>query len=43
MAMEALKDLGVHRGQGYYFAKPMPEDDFLTWAEFYIVNKNNSF
>ncbi len=33
-----LKMLGVDRAQGYYIAKPMPEDDFLTWAEFYIAN-----
>ena len=34
----ALKALGVDRIQGYYVAKPMPEEEFLTWAEFYIAN-----
>jgi len=34
----ALKTLGVDRIQGYYVAKPMPEEEFLTWAEFYIAN-----
>ena len=36
--MEALRKLGVQRAQGYYIAKPMPEDEFLTWAEFYLAN-----
>ena len=36
--MDALKELGVQRAQGYYFAKPMPEEEFLTWAEFYLTN-----
>ena len=38
----ALKKLGVQRAQGYYMSKPMPEDEFLTWAEFYIANLNKS-
>jgi len=37
---EALKMLGVDRIQGYYIAKPMPEEEFLTWAEYYITNLN---
>ena len=43
-SMEVLKELGVHRAQGYHIAKPMPEDEFLTWAEFYLTNLelNNS-
>ena len=36
--LQALKSLGVDRVQGYYVAKPMPEDEFLTWAEYYITN-----
>ncbi len=35
---EALKSLGVDRIQGYYVAKPMPEEEFLTWAEYYLTN-----
>lgn len=34
----ALQSLGVHRAQGYHIAKPMPEDEFLTWADFYLTN-----
>ncbi|MBT8448847.1 MAG: GGDEF domain-containing phosphodiesterase, partial [Gammaproteobacteria bacterium] len=43
-ALEMLRSLGVHRAQGYHIAKPMPEDEFLTWAEFYLTNLelNNS-
>ncbi|MCE2571309.1 EAL domain-containing protein [Motilimonas eburnea] len=26
-----LADLGCHIYQGYYFAKPMPEQDFIAW------------
>jgi diguanylate cyclase (GGDEF)-like protein len=42
-SLQALKSLGVHRAQGYHIAKPMPEKEFLTWAEFYLTNlkKNN--
>ncbi len=36
--LTALKSLGVHRAQGYHIAKPMPESDFLTWADFYLTN-----
>jgi diguanylate cyclase (GGDEF)-like protein len=36
--MEALRELGVQRAQGYYISKPMPEEEFLTWAEFYLAN-----
>jgi EAL domain-containing protein (putative c-di-GMP-specific phosphodiesterase class I) len=27
----ALIDLGCHLGQGYYFSRPMPADEFMTW------------
>ena len=27
-----LQKLGCHRMQGYYFARPMPIDDFFEWA-----------
>jgi len=37
-SLQALKELGVHRAQGYHIAKPMPEDEFLTWADFYLTN-----
>ncbi len=40
---EALKMLGVDRIQGFYISKPMREDDFLTWAEFYITNLNSDY
>jgi diguanylate cyclase (GGDEF)-like protein len=36
--MDALRELGVQRAQGYYIGKPMPEEEFLTWAEFYLAN-----
>lgn len=29
----ALKHLGCAHGQGYAFAKPMPENDYLAWAQ----------
>ena len=28
-----LLDMGCDKAQGYYIASPMPEDDFLDWAE----------
>ncbi|MCP4271391.1 MAG: EAL domain-containing protein [Gammaproteobacteria bacterium] len=37
---KTLKMLGVDRAQGFHIAKPMPEEEFLTWAEFYITNLN---
>ena len=37
-SLNALKSLGVHRAQGYHIAKPMPVDEFLTWADFYLTN-----
>ena len=36
--LQALQSLGVHRAQGFYIAKPMPVDEFLTWADFYLTN-----
>ena len=36
--MDELKSFGVQKAQGYYIAKPMPEEEFLTWAEFYLAN-----
>jgi len=39
---QALKTLGVDRIQGYYIAKPMPEEEFLTWAEYYLTNLGSS-
>ena len=37
-SLDALRSLGVHRAQGFHISKPMPEDEFLTWAEFYLTN-----
>jgi len=28
---EYLLDLGCNEAQGYYFGRPMPEDEFLAW------------
>lgn len=28
-----LKQLGCNEGQGYYYGKPMPHEEFLTWIE----------
>lgn len=34
-ALEFLHDHGCDAGQGYLYAKPMPADAFLAWAESY--------
>ena len=31
-ALELLADMGCDEAQGYFIAKPMPADQFLTWA-----------
>ena len=31
--VERLKDVGCDRYQGFYFARPMAQDDFLAWLE----------
>ena len=36
--LDELGSFGVQKAQGYYIAKPMPEEEFLTWAEFYLAN-----
>jgi diguanylate cyclase (GGDEF)-like protein len=33
--LQALKALGCDVGQGYYLAKPMPQDMFIRWLENY--------
>jgi EAL domain-containing protein (putative c-di-GMP-specific phosphodiesterase class I) len=33
-----LRDIGVDRIQGYYMSKPLPEDELLSWAEYYVTN-----
>lgn len=31
--LQLLADLGCRSAQGYFYARPMPLDDFITWAE----------
>jgi diguanylate cyclase (GGDEF)-like protein len=33
--LQALKTLGCDIGQGYYLAKPMPQDEFIQWLKNY--------
>jgi EAL domain-containing protein (putative c-di-GMP-specific phosphodiesterase class I)/GGDEF domain-containing protein len=30
--LDLIKKLNIHKCQGYYFAKPMPFEQFITWA-----------
>jgi EAL domain-containing protein (putative c-di-GMP-specific phosphodiesterase class I)/GGDEF domain-containing protein len=31
--LDIIKGLNIHKGQGYYFAKPMPFEQFTIWAK----------
>ena len=31
--LDLIKQLKIHKCQGYYFAKPMPFEQFITWAK----------
>ncbi len=31
--LDLIKKMKIHKCQGYYFAKPMPFDQFITWAK----------
>jgi sensor c-di-GMP phosphodiesterase-like protein len=31
--LDLIKKLKIHKCQGYYFAKPMPFENFITWAK----------
>jgi EAL domain-containing protein (putative c-di-GMP-specific phosphodiesterase class I)/GGDEF domain-containing protein len=31
--LDLIKKLNIHKCQGYYFAKPMPFEQFITWAK----------
>jgi len=33
LVQDMLTSLGSNFGQGYYFAKPMPADEFLRYAQ----------
>jgi EAL domain-containing protein (putative c-di-GMP-specific phosphodiesterase class I)/GGDEF domain-containing protein len=32
-SLEIIKKLNIHKCQGYYFAKPMPFEQFIEWAK----------
>ena len=36
---DALKALGCDVAQGYYLAKPMPQEDFMLWLKNYTAEK----
>ena len=31
--LDLIKQLKIHKCQGYYFAKPMPFEKFIDWAK----------
>ena len=31
--LDIIKKLDIHKCQGYYFAKPMPFEQFIAWAK----------
>ena len=35
--LNVMNDLGIHYIQGFYFSKPLPQNEFID----YIVNNNN--
>ena len=35
--LKVMNDLGIHYIQGFYFSKPLPQNEFID----YIVNNNN--
>jgi diguanylate cyclase (GGDEF)-like protein len=37
--LHALRDLGCDIGQGYYLAKPMPQEAFIRWLEHYDASE----
>jgi predicted signal transduction protein with EAL and GGDEF domain len=39
--LNLLSELGCDTVQGYYFAKPMPFDEFIAWLEHYEDNYSN--
>jgi len=37
--LQALRDMGCDIGQGYYLAKPMPQETFIRWLEQYDASE----
>jgi EAL domain-containing protein (putative c-di-GMP-specific phosphodiesterase class I) len=37
--LHALRDMGCDIGQGYYLAKPMPQEAFIRWLEQYDASE----
>jgi EAL domain-containing protein (putative c-di-GMP-specific phosphodiesterase class I) len=35
-----LKESGCDIGQGYYYSKPLPFEQYLTWLEQYNIDRN---
>jgi EAL domain-containing protein (putative c-di-GMP-specific phosphodiesterase class I) len=31
--LDLIKKMNIHKCQGYYFAKPMPFEQFIKWAK----------
>ena len=36
--LKVMNDLGIHYIQGFYFSKPLPQNEFID----YIVNNNKA-
>jgi EAL domain-containing protein (putative c-di-GMP-specific phosphodiesterase class I) len=37
--LDAMKQLGVHYIQGYYFSKPLPQDEFVSFVKEHLKKK----
>jgi EAL domain-containing protein (putative c-di-GMP-specific phosphodiesterase class I) len=38
-----LKESGCDIGQGYYYSKPLPFDQYLTWLEQYNIKRGSAY
>jgi EAL domain-containing protein (putative c-di-GMP-specific phosphodiesterase class I) len=37
-SLKLINEIGIRKAQGYYFSKPLPFDEFVSWAK---INSTN--